>query len=72
MGRCNYVKVISRNYPFVTYLGNDSKGMYRLESDCQAFKTRILEINGQSFSGSWIKMLPGSRGESIIKAACNM
>ena len=71
-GRCNYVKVISRQYPYVIYLGNDYKGMFKLKSDCEKSSTIILEINGTQVSGRWVKMKPGSRGESIIKAACNM
>ena len=71
-GRCNYVKVILRQYPYVIYLGNDSKGMYKLKSDCEKSRTIILEINGINVSGRWVQMKPGSRGESIIKAACNM
>lgn len=71
-GRCNYVKVISRKYPYVIYLGNDSKAIFKLQSDCNKFKTIILQINGKSFSGKWKQMEPGSRGEAIIKAACNM
>ena len=71
-GRCNYVKVISRKYPYVIYLGNDSKGMFKLQSDCEKSRTIILEINGINASGRWVQMKPGSRGESIIKAACNM
>ena len=71
-GRCNYVKVISRKYPYVIYLGNDSKGMFKLQSDCEKSRTIILEINGTNVSGRWVQMKPGSRGESIIRAACNM
>ena len=71
-GRCNYVKVITRKYPYVIYLGNDSKGMYKLQSDCKKSRTIILEINGTQVSSRWIQMKPGSRGESIIKAACKM
>ena len=71
-GSCNYVKVISRKYPYVIYLGNDSKGMFKLQSDCEKSRTIILEINGTNVSGRWVQMMPGSRGESIIKAACNM
>ena len=71
-GRCNYVKVISRKYPYVIYLGNDSKGMFKLQSDCEKSRTIILEINGINASGRWVQMKPGSRGESILKAACNM
>ena len=66
------MKVISRKYPYVIYLGNDSRGMYKLQSDCEQSRTIILEINGTRVSGRWVKMKPGSRGESVIKAACNM
>ncbi len=71
-GRCNYVKIISKKYPYVIYLGNDSKGMFKLQSDCEKSRTIFLEINGTHISGKWVKMKPGSRGESIIMAACNM
>ena len=58
--------------PYVIYLGNDSKGMFKLQSDCEKSRTIFLEINGTHISGKWVKMKPGSRGESIIMAACNM
>ena len=43
-----------------------------MQSDCEKYRTIVLEINGTQVSGGWVQMKPGTRGESVIKAACNM
>jgi hypothetical protein len=37
-GQCNYVKVLSRNYPYVVFLDNDPEALFKAQGDCQQYK----------------------------------
>jgi len=65
-GACGYVKVIRRNYPYVTYESNSAAGMFTKEADCHQYKKRILE----SSIGPWRDATPGSMGEAEIRTVC--
>ena len=71
-GKCSYVKVLSRNYPYVIYMDNSLMGMFKAQADCQQFKRRLLEVDGDPLSADWKEMMPGSMGEGIVETACNM
>ena len=71
-GRCDYVKVLSRNYPNVIFLTNTPNGLFKSRGNCKEYTRRYLEINGKPFDDMWKKMMPGSIGEAVLKTACNM
>jgi hypothetical protein len=67
---CHYVKVLSKNYPFVIYQTNGPDGMIKEEADCQQYKSRFLHFDGNW--SKWIPAMPGTVGVALIKTACNM
>ncbi len=84
-GSCMYVKLISRNYPYVIYLmedfdqSNKSNYMFEYTGDCQQFKYKITGFNGNPISNAnkdladlWRSVMPGSSGEAHLQRACNM
>ena len=69
-GNCDYVKVISRNDPYVFFLYDTSNGLFKAKADCQQYKLMYLEVNNQPLDGRWTQMMPRSMGESSVRLAC--
>ena len=71
-GICNYVKVISRDYPYIIYMDNDPEGMFKRQVNCKQFKSRTLAIDGDPYVGEWRDAMPNSIGEAILETVCKM
>ena len=67
---CRYVKLLSRNYPFVSYQVVSPNGTFNVEADCQQYKSRYLNSDGTK--DPWKDAMPGSVGRKVIETACNM
>lgn len=68
-GKCYYIKVTSIEHPFVTYLEKGPRFEWKIQADCQQYKTRYLNPDGTK--DPWIQQMPGSVGEGIVETACN-
>ena len=71
-GECTYVKVLSRNYPYVIFLDNRSNGLFKVQADCQQYKQKTLEVDGVKIDFKWEQAMPGSIGEAVVETACKM
>ena len=69
-GDCDFVKVLSRNHPYVTYLVKGSNGMFLMEADCKQFISRFITDDGTK--EPWEPTIQGSVAEKEIKTACGM
>ena len=71
-GRCHYVKVISRNYPYVIYLHktSDFNGYLKAQADCQQYRTRW--VNNDGTKDAWKPTMPESVGLRLLATVCNM
>ena len=67
---CNLVKVLSRNYPYVTYLVRSPNGSFKKQADCQRFKSRFIKSDGTK--EPWDPINRGSIAEEEIKTVCGM
>ena len=67
---CLYVKFISGNYPYVTYWVNSPSGKFKVEADCQQFKSRNVYDSGDK--GAWNDAMHGTLGGSHIETASGM
>ena len=57
-GNCNYQKVLSANWPYVTYKNNTLYGMWTEVADCQQWKHRETDLNGKSINNNWKDAMP--------------
>ena len=67
---CDYVQVISKDYPYVKFLVSSPAGMLKKEADCQQYKSRFIRGNGSK--SSWSPAEPESLGYRMIETACNV
>ena len=67
---CNFVKVLSRNHPYVTYQVKSPNGMFKKQADCQQYKSRF--INSDGTKDPWDPIMQGSIAEAEINTACGM
>ena len=76
-GSCWYTRVISRNYPYVTYeyksydhqdKSYDHQG--KKEADCQYYKSRWIADYYKGGKSSWKDAMPGSIAEAILDSVC--
>ena len=69
-GECNYVKKIGGSWPFIEYKSESPSGVTTKEADCEERRYRFvgdLLPNGKS---PWIRIIPGSNGETEIEVIC--
>ena len=69
-GRCNYQKVLSKNWPYMTYQNNTPDGMFTEVADCQQWRYTETHFNGKSITENWRDAMPGSIGEKSLKNVC--
>ena len=69
-GSCYYQKVLSANWPYVTYKNNTPYGMWTEVADCQQWRYRETHLNGKSINNAWIDAMPGSIGEVSLINVC--
>ena len=67
---CNFVKVLSRNYPYVNYLVISPNGSFKKQADCQQFKSRFIKYDGTK--EPWDPTMQGSVAEEEINTVCGM
>ena len=72
-GTCDYVKVLSRNYPYVIYLTKTHDGgMFKTRGHCQQNKWKFLAVDNKPWIDEWRQVMPGSNSENILELACKM
>ena len=69
-GSCNYQKVLSANWPYVTYKNNTPSGMWTEVADCQQWRYRETHLNGKSINNNWKDAMPDSIGEISLINVC--
>ena len=69
-GSCNYQKVLSANWPYVTYKNNTPSGMWTEVADCQQWRYRETHLNGKSINNTWKDAMPDSIGEMSLINVC--
>ena len=67
---CDYVKVISKEHPYVKFLVSYPGGMIKQQADCQQYKSRFVRDDGSK--SSWEPAKPQSIGHIMIETACTM
>ena len=68
-GRCIYLKVISRNFPYVTFMTSFEREIS--EADCPQFKLRTLRVQ-DGMPSRWKQVIPGSRDYAKLMQACTV
>ena len=69
-GKCVYQKVISTNWPYVTFKENRPGGTTTKVADCQQWRSKFISVNGELASGRWSDAMPGSIGEKALNNVC--
>ena len=69
-GKCNYQKVLSKNWPYVTYKNNTPSGMWTEVADCQQWRYTETHLNGRSVNEKLRDVMPESIGEASLKNVC--
>ena len=69
-GSCNYQKVLSANWPYVTYKNNTPSDMWTEVADCQQWRHRETHLNGKSINNNWKDAMPDSIGETSLINVC--
>ena len=64
-GGCYYQKVISKNWPYVTFKSNTPYGPFTEVADCQQWRKRYSDEPGR-----WKDVMPGSIGEANMRNVC--
>ena len=67
---CNFVKVLSRNYPYVRYRVKSPNGIFKKQANCKKFKSRFIKSDGTK--EPWDPTRKGSVAEEEIKIVCGM
>ena len=68
--QCAYVKVISRNYPYVIFNDQSKAGLLKQEADCRKYRMRFIYPDGSK--SKWRDVKPGTFGETTLETVCNM
>ena len=69
-GECIFVKVLSKNYPYVIYQHTNPAGMIKKQADFQQYKSRYFFSDGTK--DPWKPAMPGTIGAAEIKTVCGM
>ena len=69
---CDFVQVLSKNYPYVIYMQDSQNAMFKRQVDCQRYRSRTIEVDGDAYDGEWVQAIPGSVGEQTLSTVCNM
>ena len=69
-GSCWHTRVISRNYPYVTYENNYPTLLSKKEADCQQYKSRHFGEYYKGGKSPWKDAMPGSIGEALLDSVC--
>ena len=67
-GRCNFQKVISKDWPYVIYTLSGTDGMFTKQADCRKLVTRYINDDGSKTE--WRHPIAGTVGETDILNVC--
>ena len=70
-GKCTCQKVISKNWPYVTYKNKTSEGIFTAVADCQKWRYKYTKLDGRTlYFQNWNDVISGSIGEEALKNVC--